>query len=194
MALKIDGQVQTEWSWNIAVYLFLAGVGAGGYAAGVVASFGGEAWERFARTGVALGWPLLMVGTVFLILDLGVKVRALRVFLNPGTSWIARGSLFISVFMILSFVHLVLMVWPWRMPVDDPPLRVIGSVNLVFSVLVMIYTGVLLGASRSIAFWNTAMLPLLFLVSASSTGLMAVLLLMPESPDLVGRVARIDTA
>jgi polysulfide reductase chain C len=194
MSLRVDGQVQTDWNWNIAVYLFLAGVGAGGYASGVLASFGGPAWEEFARTGVALGWPLLMVGTVFLILDLGVKMRALRVFLNPGTSWIARGSLFISVFMILSFLHLVLMVWPGRMAVDDPTLRVIGLVNLVFAVLVMIYTGVLLGVSRSIAFWNTAMLPLLFLVSASSTGVMAVLLLAPASPGPVARLAQIDLA
>jgi formate-dependent nitrite reductase membrane component NrfD len=48
---------------------------------------------------------------------------------------------------------------------------------MVFAFGTMIYTGILLGASRPIAFWSTAMLPLLFLVSALSTGIMAVVLI-----------------
>jgi formate-dependent nitrite reductase membrane component NrfD len=194
MTNKWESQAQTEWSWYIAAYLFLAGVGAGGYGTGVLASYGGPDWEVVSQIGVALGFPLLAIGTVFLILDLGVKMRALRVFLNPKTSWIARGSLIISIFMILSFFHLVLMVWPGQMSVDAPPLRVIGAVNLIFAVLVMIYTGVLLGASRPIAFWNTAMLPLLFLVSACSTGVMAVLLLTPSdtSPLVLKMLSKAD--
>ena len=194
MVNKWESQTQTEWSWNIAAYLFLAGVGAGGYAAGVFAGYGGTPWGSVAKTGIALGFPLLAVGTIFLISDLGVKIRALRVFLNPKTSWIARGSLIISVFMILSFVHLVLAVWPGQMAVDAPLLRLLGAVNLIFSVLVMIYTGVLLGASRPIAFWNTAMLPLLFLVSACSTGLMAVILLTRSqtAPEVFKLLSKID--
>ncbi len=185
MANELDSQVQREWKWPVAADLFLAGMGAGAYAIGILASFGGPGWEAVTRTGVTLGFPLLLLATFFLMVDLGVKSRALRVFLNPGTSWIARGSLIITVFMTLSFVHLILMIWPGQMAVDDPLLRLIGGINLVFSILVMIYTGVLLGASRAIAFWNTAMLPLLFLVSAVSTGLMAVLLLTPSNPALV---------
>lgn len=186
MANKLESQVQNEWKWPVAADLFLAGTGAGGYAMGVLASYGGADWEPVARTGVALAFPLLLIASLFLILDLGVKMRALRVFLNPGTSWMTRGSLIISVFMTLGFLHLILMVWPGQMAVNAPLLRVIGVVNFVFAILVMIYTGVLLGASRVIAFWNTAMLPLLFLVSAGSTGVMAVILLTPSSPALSG--------
>lgn len=186
MANQIETQVQREWKWPVAADLFLAGAGAGGYATGVLASYGGATWEPVARTGVALGFPLLFLGVLFLIMDLGVKMRALRVFFNPGTSWLSRGSLIISVFTTLAFVHLVLMVWPGHMAVNYPLLRVIGVVNFIFAILVMVYTGVLLGASRAIAFWNTAMLPLLFLVSAATTGVMAVVLLTPSSPELTG--------
>ena len=77
MTDKWDKQVQHEWNWYIAAYLFLAGVGAGSYGAGVLASFAGTDWENVARTGIALGFPLLAAGTVFLILDLGVKAQAL---------------------------------------------------------------------------------------------------------------------
>jgi formate-dependent nitrite reductase membrane component NrfD len=181
MTHELDGQVQTEWKWPIAADLFLAGTGAGAYATGVMASYGGPEWAPVAKTGVALAVPLVLLATFFLLLDLGVKMRALRVFLNPGTSWITRGSFIISGFMTLAFVHLVLMVWPGQMAVDAPLVRLIGAVNLVFAILVMIYTGALLGASRPIAFWNTAMLPVLFLVSAATMGMMAVVLLTPAS-------------
>lgn len=184
MAHELESQAQREWKWPVAADLFLAGMGAGGYAAGILASYGGPDWEPVAKIGVTLGFPLLLLATFFLLMDLGVRTRALRVFLNPGTSWITRGSLIISGFMALSFLHMILMVWPGHMPVDAPVLRLIGGINLILSVLVMIYTGALLGASRAIAFWNTAMLPLLFLTSAFSTGLMAVVLLTPSSPVL----------
>lgn len=178
---ELDSQVQTEWKWPVAADLFLAGTGAGAFAAGVLASYGGTEWEGIAKTGVALGFPLVLLATFFLILDLGVKFRALRVFLNPGTSWITRGSLIITGFMFLAFLGFVLMVWPGNMAADAPLLRTILTVNFAFSVLVMIYTGALLCASRAIAFWNTAMLPLLFLVSAATTGTMAVMLFAPAS-------------
>ena len=48
---------------------------------------------------------------------------------------------------------------------------------MAFAVMTMVYTGVLLGANRAFAFWSTALLPMLFLISAVSTGLMATVLL-----------------
>jgi formate-dependent nitrite reductase membrane component NrfD len=60
---------------------------------------------------------------------------------------------------------------------DAQGLRTLISVlGIIFAFGTMIYTGILLGAARPIAFWSTAMLPLLFLISALSTGIMAVLL------------------
>ncbi|MBI4607595.1 MAG: polysulfide reductase NrfD [Candidatus Rokubacteria bacterium] len=53
----------------------------------------------------------------------------------------------------------------------------------------MIYTGLLLGAIRPIPFWSTPILPLLFLVSSLSTGLMAVDLLLTVSAALNGNPA-----
>lgn len=191
MAQELETQVQTEWKWPVAADLFLAGTGAGAYATGVLASFGGTEWEGIARMGVILGFPLVLLATFFLIMDLGVKTRALRVFINPGTSWITRGSFIISGFMTLAFLHFVLMVWPGQMAADAPLLRVLSVVNLLFSVLVMIYTGALLSASRAIAFWNTAMLPALFLLSAVATGTMAVALLAPGSVAPFERLSKV---
>ncbi len=171
-------KAQSKWGWLVAAYLFLAGLGAGAYVVGVVASYLGSDWSGIAKVGICLGFPCVTVGCVFLILDLGTPVNFWRAAMRPNTSWIARGTIIISIFMILSFIHVVS--WPW--PSDAPAeftgaSRCLGAVGAIFAFGTMIYTGILLAASRPIAFWSTAMLPLLFLVSALSTGIMAVVLI-----------------
>jgi polysulfide reductase chain C len=191
MTKALESQVQTEWKWPVAADLFLAGTGAGSYAAGIAASYGGPAWETVARTGIALAFPLLVIATFFLMADLGVKRRVLRVFLNPGTSWITRGSFIVTVFTTLSLAHILLVLWPGSRALDDSLVRTIGGVNVVFAIGVMIYTGALLSASRPIAFWNTAMLPVLFLVSAATMGTMAVSLATPVTTAVLGLLAKV---
>lgn len=170
---KVEGQ--TEWGWLIAFYLFLAGVGAGAYTVGAMADF--FQWRAIAIVGVSLGFLPVLIGTFFLIADLGVKWRALRAFMNPGTSWIAKGTWIISIFMILGAIHVFAWIWPFQWLEEMQGLRFfLGGVNLIFALLTMIYTGILLGASRPIPIWSTAVVPVLFLVSAISTGIMAILL------------------
>jgi len=47
---------------------------------------------------------------------------------------------------------------------------------VAFAFSTMVYTGLLLGDSLPIPFWDTVLLPILFFVSALSTGLMALIL------------------
>ena len=168
---------QGHWGWMIALYLFLAGTGAGAYVAGVAADLLGGGYMTLSKLGLVLSAPLVFVGMIFLILDLGKARNAMFAYKRVGSSWISRGTWIISIFMVLSALQIATRVWPFQL------LSVEGSFNLsleiitsAFAVGTMLYTGLLLGASKPIAFWSTPILPLLFLVSASSTGLMAVLL------------------
>ncbi|OHB74165.1 MAG: hypothetical protein A2Z34_03880 [Planctomycetes bacterium RBG_16_59_8] len=193
---------QSEWGWKVAVYLFLAGAGAGAYTWGAVADLFGGASSLVSKTGLLLGFPLVFIGTLFLIADLGVKPRALRVFMNPGSSWIARGTFIISTFMILGAIHFAAGIWPFRWLMEQESLRhIIGAVNILFAALTMLYTGILLGASRPISLWSTAMLPALFLISALSTGAMAIAFslavgemaaILPGQNDSIARLATLD--
>ena len=105
---KVNGQLQREWGWLIAVYLFLGGVGAGAYTIAAINSFIGEGMGGATTVGLWIGFPALLVGTIFLIADLGAPTRAVLAGMKPGSSWIARGTWIISVFMVLSLLHLVL--------------------------------------------------------------------------------------
>ena len=172
-------KAQSKWSWLIAAYLFLAGLGGGAYVTGAVAGFfGAEAWAGIAKIGVCLGFPCVAVGCIFLLADLGSPTKFWRAAMRPNTSWIARGTIIITVFMILGFIHLVFGVWPSRGFTESTGARhLISVLGIIFAFGTMIYTGILLAASRPIAFWSTALLPLLFLVSALSTGIMAVVVI-----------------
>ena len=168
-------QSQTKWRWIIAVYLFLAGLGAGAYLTGVVADHLGSAWESVSKIGVALGFPCVVVGSMFLIFDLGAPANFWRAFRKPNSSWIARGTIIITIFMILSAIHIALWLWPFQSLAGAEGARhFVGILGAIFALCTMIYTGILLAAARPIAFWSTPMLPLLFLVSALSTGTVAV--------------------
>lgn len=171
-------KAQSKWGWLVAAYLFLAGLGGGAYVTGVVADFLGEDWVTLSKIGVSLGFPCVLVGCLFLILDLGSPAHFWRAAMRPNTSWIARGTIIITIFMILNAIHIGLWLWPFNTLAEAEAGRhTLGVIGCVFAFGTMIYTGILLGASRPIAFWCTAMLPLLFLVSALSTGMMAVILL-----------------
>ena len=171
-------RAQSKWGWLVAAYLFLAGMGGGAYVTGVMADYLGADWSAIARIGVCLGFPCVAVGCIFLILDLGTPANFWRAAIRPNTSWIARGTIIISIFMILNFIHIAFWLWPFNsLAAADGARHFLGVIGVIFAFGTMIYTGILLAASRPIAFWSTAILPLLFLVSALSTGLMAVVLI-----------------
>jgi polysulfide reductase chain C len=174
---KLEGQVQIEWRWLIAAYLFLAGVGGGAYLAGVIADFaGGADWTTVSKIGVFLGVPCVLIGTLFLLADLGRPLNAWRVWMKPGTSWIARGTIIIVLFMIFAAIQTAFWIWPFPGSIENAR-GVIAVLGAIFAFLTVIYTGLLLGYSQPIALWRTALLPVLFFVSAVSTGIMAIVLI-----------------
>jgi formate-dependent nitrite reductase membrane component NrfD len=171
-------KAQNKWRWLIAAYLFLVGLAGGAYVIGVVADFLGGDWAQISKIGVSLGFPFVLVGCMFLIADLGTPTNFWRAWMRPGTACIARGTIIITIFMILGAIHIGLWIWPFRALEEAMGARqIIGVLGVVFAVSTMIYAAVLLGSYRPIDLWNTAMVPLLFLLSALSTGIMAVILI-----------------
>jgi len=113
---------QREWRWEIAVYLYLAGMGAGAYIIGSFLIWLGVSLTPsrslvlfgvpLTLTHVALLWgPILVaIGAPFLILDLGKKHKFFTACLNPRTSWVARGFIILSAFIVLGLIVLAISV------------------------------------------------------------------------------------
>jgi polysulfide reductase chain C len=120
-----------------------------------------------------IGFPAVLIGTLFLLADLGTPSRAVLAAMKPRTSWIARGTLIISIFMVLAFLHLVLYQYT---TVGAAVINVIAVAGIVFAVGTMAYTGILLGASKGIPFWRTGAVPVVFVISALVTGHFTVMI------------------
>jgi polysulfide reductase chain C len=175
---KANGQLQTEWGWLIAIYLFLGGIGGGAYTIAALNWFVGDGAGESTRVGLWIGFPALLIGSIFLMADLGSPAKAFLAAMKPGSSWIARGTLIISTFMALSLAHLVLIEFTDMAQTEGGAmlLNVIAIVGAVFAIMTMAYTGILLGASKGIPFWRTGAVPAVFVVSALVTGHFTIML------------------
>ena len=184
---KVNGQLQHDWGWLIAVYLFLGGVGGGAYTIAAINSFMGASPVLSTTVGLWIAFPALLVGSLFLIVDLGSPTRAVLAGMKPGTSWIARGTWIISLFMVLSFVHLVLHQFTNVGGTSGATLiNIIAVAGIIFAIGTMAYTGILLAASKGIPFWRSGIVPVVFVVSATVTGHFAIMLGMALFGDTAG--------
>lgn len=163
--------LQEVWGPLVAWDLFLAGAGAAAYLIAVIVGFMGEKYRAVERMGVFLGPPLVGAGALILVLDLGQPTRFTLAFLNPTSSIMSIGTIFITTFLVLGAIH-----WLLQLLKKDMRLPWLGALNCLFALGTMSYTGLLLGVLKAIPFWNTPALPVLFITSALATGAGAILL------------------
>jgi len=147
---------QTEWIDRRGIFLWIAfyagGLGGGLY---LVSLFFNSLWGMF------ISWLIIAVikGGAHLIY-LGKPLRFWRIITRPSTSWLARGIIFVFTFIIFTAVQLAFSYW---LPG--------GAAEIAFKVLagiaalaVMVYTGFVLNTVKSVPFWNSTLLPLLFVL------------------------------
>jgi len=165
----IDVKPQREWGWLVITYLFLGGAGAGLFLASL---YMGHPWAE------GLGLVLLLLGTLFLLLDLGRPERFWRAFLRARTSWISRGCYFITVLTLLGILDLML-----QMSGGDPGVRWLVKLGAAAAaVAVMIYTGFVLSPSPAIPFWNSTFFPVIFFAYSLLAGIDFLILASPVLP------------
>jgi formate-dependent nitrite reductase membrane component NrfD len=197
---------QQVWNWKIAAYLFLAGVGSGVSFVGALAHLVSPGFAAMMQIGLWLGIPLVIAGILFLVSDLGQPTRFTKALSKPGTSWISRGSWILTILLVISVVLFGLWIWPFTVLQTMPNLIMAFEVLIViFAFGTMVYTGLLLGASKPIPFWSTPTLPVLFTVSATAAGLKGSSLMLtlgsltqgtplPETIGVLSRVAAVFIA
>jgi formate-dependent nitrite reductase membrane component NrfD len=180
---------QNDWNWQIASAVFLGGAGGGAFIISFVLGLMG--YEDVARIGTIVG-PVL-VGCCALFL-----VSHLFLFNRLGSSWMSRGTFFISAFIILGFIYSIVSFWIPSWQIAESPGLIIGVLASIFAFLVTLYTGCLFGVLRRVPLWNTPALPLLFIFSALSTGMAVVILInyflgtSTSAEDLLNAVAPVE--
>lgn len=157
---------QEIWGWLIVIYLFLGGLGAGAFVFSVLAKRGllGKVSQGFISRGFSLAPWLLGVGTFLLVLDLATfnPFKIIRLLTEP-TSMMSIGTWLLGAFLVLSVLYL--------RDFGRKHENLLEIAGLVLGFGVMGYTGLLLYVLKAIPLWNSAFLPILFVLSALSTGL-----------------------
>ncbi len=168
----IQNTLQTAWGWLVIIYLFLAGVGAGAYLTSWWAS-NRDLGGALPVVGRYLAAPVVALGSLLLVFDLGAgsfHARIFYLYTHPFTSMMSLGTWILTIFLVLSVID------GYGPLVGVRRARWLGDVTALFAGLVAVYTGLLLGVVKAIPFWNSALVPVLFVLSAASTGIAATVL------------------
>ena len=206
-----------EWGWMVAIYLFLGGLGAGALVVASIFELSGKRYEfdfcAVTLVGATIAGPVVAAGTVLLIFDLGAGLREpLRIpyMYTHVASVMTWGVWILTLFIPISFAYGFLeiadtypSVWDWVTKrlgfLSSFPMR---PVKKVLAAVGGVLAGVLISTvGPAVPFWSTPLLPfidvpnlpLLFLVSALSTGvgLTVDLAATLSIPDMSHRVKRL---
>lgn len=173
---------ELTWGLPVIAYLFLAGTGAGAVtvSASVLLRGGGfgQSRDTVARYGALIGPLPVMLGTFFIIFELGAPFRVLNLFKLINLSPMSIGSWLLAVFIVLSLLYAATFVlprgWAWVHKARIP----LAWICVPFGLGVAIYTGVLIGAMPARPFWNSPIIAFLFVLSALSAGVASIVLAM----------------
>ena len=147
---------QTEWIDRRGIFLWIAfyagGLGGGLY---LVSLYFNSLWGMF------ISWLIIAVikGGAHL-LYLGKPLRFWRIIFRPNTSWLARGIIFVFTFIVFTAIQLAFSYW---LPGSSGEI-VFKTLGGIASLAVMVYTGFVLNSVKSVPFWNSTLLPLLFVL------------------------------
>ncbi|MBN1789712.1 MAG: polysulfide reductase NrfD [Bacteroidales bacterium] len=202
----VDPHLQI-WHWQIPLYLFLGGLAAGILFFAALFYINGKEKDNPAAVKLApfLTPILLIFGLIALFFDLRHKAFFWQLYTNiklqSPMSW---GAWTLMVITPVSFIWCALHIkellpkWDWKYDwlkaletFFNRYKKALAWVMLIYSVILGIYTGILLSAFNARPLWNTSILGPLFLASGMSAGAAAILILS-RSKEEKRRFAIID--
>ena len=179
------------WHWQIPVYLFLGGLAAGILFFAALYTILGKEKEMptTVKWATFLVPVALVLGLVALFLDLNHKLYFWQLYttirIESPMSWGAWVLMFItplSMVWCATYIKELIPKWDWKFEILNK-FEKLAIANrkpmawalLILSVILGIYTGILLSAFNARPLWNTSILGPLFLVSGLSTGVAAIM-------------------
>lgn len=173
---------QTIWIEGHGIYIWLAEVfgmiGGGLY---LVSLYFYSGW------GLLISWLMVVAlkGGLHLA-HLGKPSRFWRLFLKPGSSWLARGLIFVALFTLFGALQIMSSLWlpgtGWE--------TLFKILAVILALLVAAYSGFVMNYVNGIPFWNSGLLPLLFVVFGILSGVAVIILigLLGHDADLIAAI------
>lgn len=162
---------QREWVDRRGLLLisghFLSGVGAGGWVFSSAAGF---------FPGEVASIVLVALSGLAHLLFLGRPERFWRM-VRVQSSWVSRGFLGMTLFLLAAIAYLALALAGG--PAGEMAARILWGVSLLGAFVIMLYKGNVYAVCRAIPFWNSPLLPVLYIAYALRGGTALLLLFLP---------------
>ena len=167
--LRESFRPQREWAEGRGLLLilahFLTGSGAGAWIFAVLYSL---------DLGMMVGFVLVALGSLAHLLFLGRPERFWRMLTGFGSSWISRGFVGMTLYMVVAFIYLLLLIFEARGTTLG---EILLALSLLGAVWIVVYKGFVWASSKGIPLWNTPMVPALYIAYALRGG-SAVLMIL----------------
>jgi tetrathionate reductase subunit C len=180
---------QEAFGLNIAIYIYLTGLSAGSFILSTLAyGFGMSQYKSLGKTGVVLATVLLLIAPLFLLIHIGVPHRAWNLFFYLNwASPITWGSFLLVLYPINCIIYGYFM-FKEKLKAT----KIFGFIGIPLAIAVHGYTGFILAFGKARALWNTALMPILFLVSAIISGIALMILVCIIKDRFFTKEKRID--
>ncbi len=194
---------QDIWTWWFAVYLYLGGLGAAILVVTFLTDLYYKRYPELVLWGAFSGIIMLSLGSLLLFAHLLDHLAAIHVmnplvFLFKPDAWIAWGTQFILWMMVWGALYAIpylkkspkanelpilksILQWGlvvWLADCCGRYHKVIGWLATINGVGVAVYTGLVLQSFPAVALWHNPGVPLLFTVSAFSTAMAFLLVIL----------------
>lgn len=181
-----------QWSWPIAIYLFLASISSGSIIVALLVKWNrherenSSIWDAMIRSGAAIATMSIFLGLIILVTDLGKPFSFYWLLVQYNFySVMSCGVIFLLIYTPTVFVFMCLVfeqkIIKYRLNTLQFLINGVKSFHsyakmieyfLFLSALcVGAYTGFLLSSLYTIPMWNNPIIPILFLTSGISSGI-----------------------
>lgn len=177
-------QHEAPFGMLIVFYIFIAGLSAGLFLVSTLSTvFGIKKYDALVKPASIMALGALVPGALALIVDLGQPGRFITLLfrVNPSSA-MTWGSFILLFYGIIALVY----TWfAWRNE-NAKRLKGWGIAGLILAASLGLYTGFLLALAPSRPLWNSALVPILFLVSGFVSGMSLLSVANSFFPRLTG--------
>jgi len=174
--LLYDVHHQTTFAWLISIYFYFTGLSAGSFVVSTMSyGFGIKMYKPISRPAVLTATICLGIAPIALLMQVGWPIRSIWnhfTYLNFASPMTYGAFLLVGYPVVCIFYALYMFRDNLKMT------KLLGSIGIPTAIATHGYTGFILAFGKARAYWNTALMPTLFLVSAIVSGLALMILIV----------------
>lgn len=156
------------WGLLITSFPFFTGLSAGSFTLSTLAYvFGKKEYKVISKNAVLMAIVLLLMANMTLFADTTQPLRVMNGFLYPNiASMFSWATFIISAYLISSIIYAYFIFTS-----NDKYAKIMGIICIPIALGVHADTGFVFGLNKGMVLWHTALMPVLFLVSALTSGI-----------------------